>query len=484
MKAQTVVGTIIRGGSFLKMKQLYINGEWIDSMGNDTADVLNPATEEVIAKVPVGTTDDVDTAVAAAKAAFPVWNATPIDERIALMEKFYEAINARKEEIADTIVAELGAGKKFAMDGQVALPLSEIRATIDAVKEYDFEYMIENAQIIEEGYGVVACITPWNYPLLQIERKVVPALLAGNTAVLKPASNTPLTAIIYAEIMDEVGFPKGVFNLVTGSGSTTGDYLAGHEDVDVISFTGSTAVGTQMYEKAADGIKQIVLELGGKSPLIYLKGGDLKAAVKQAMNTVLNNQGQTCTALTRLLVPKDDLEETKQHILDFYDAEVTVGDPTKEETKVGPLVSADQRDTVMEYIEEGKAEGAEILVGGNKIDGPGYFVEPTVFVNATNDMKISQEEIFGPVLTVLTYDTVEEAVEIGNDIVYGLSGAVVGPEDEAIKVARQLRTGNILVNGARRVASAPFGGYKQSGRGRENGIFGVKDYLEIKAIFI
>lgn len=468
----------------MKTKQLYINGEWIDSTGNDIADVLNPATEEVIANVPVGTADDIDTAVAAAKAAFPAWNATPIKERIALMEKFDEAINARKEEIADTIVAELGAGKKFAMDGQVGLPLSEIRATIDAVKEHDFEYMIENAQIIEEGYGVVACITPWNYPLLQIERKVVPALLAGNTAVLKPASNTPLTAIIYAEIMDEVGFPKGVFNLVTGSGSMTGDYLAGHEDVDVISFTGSTAVGTQMYEKAAHGIKQIVLELGGKSPLIYLKGGDLKAAVKQAINTVLNNQGQTCTALTRLLVPKDDLEETKQHILDFYETEVTVGDPTKDDTKVGPLVSADQRDTVMEYIEEGKAEGADILVGGNKIDGPGYFIEPTVFVNATNDMKISQEEIFGPVLTVLTYDTVEEAVEIGNDIVYGLSGAVVGPKDEAIEVARQLRTGNIIVNGAGRVSSAPFGGYKQSGRGRENGIFGVKDYLEIKAIFI
>ena len=239
-----------------------------------------------------------------------------------------------------------------------------------------------------------------------------------------------------------------------------------------------------MYEKAADGIKQVVLELGGKSPLIYLKGGDLKAAVKQAMNTVLNNQGQTCTALTRLLVPKDDLEETKQHILDFYEKEVTVGDPTSEDTKVGPLVSADQRDTVLEYIEAGKEEGAEILVGGNKIDGPGYYVEPTVFVNATNDMKISQEEIFGPVLTVLTYDTVEDAVEIGNDIVYGLSGAVVGPEDEAVKVARQLRTGNILVNGAGRVPEAPFGGYKQSGRGRENGIYGVKDYLEIKAIFV
>ena len=468
----------------MKLKQLYINSEWIDSTGDEIAEVLNPATEEVIAKVPVGTTDDVDKAVAAAKAAFPAWNATPIEDRIDLMEKFYTAIEARKDEIADTIVAELGASKKFAGTGQVGLPLSEIRATIDAVKDYDFEYTLKNTQIIEEGYGVVACITPWNYPLLQIERKVVPALLAGNTAILKPASNTPLTAVIYAEIMDEVGFPKGVFNLVTGSGSTTGDYLAGHEDVDVISFTGSTAVGSTMYEKAADGIKQVVLELGGKSPLIYLKGGDLKAAVKQAMNTVLNNQGQTCTALTRLLVPKDDLEETKQHILDFYETEVTVGDPTSEDTKVGPLVSADQRDTVLEYIEAGKEEGAEILVGGNKIDGPGYYVEPTVFVNATNDMKISQEEIFGPVLTVLTYDTVEDAVEIGNDIVYGLSGAVVGPEDEAVKVARQLRTGNVLVNGAGRVPEAPFGGYKQSGRGRENGIYGVKDYLEIKAIFV
>ena len=468
----------------MKLKQLYINNEWIDSTGDEIADVLNPATEEVIAKVPVGTTDDVDKAVAAAKAAFPAWNATPIEDRIDLMEKFYTAIEARKDEIADTIVAELGASKKFAGTGQVGLPLSEIRATIDAVKDYDFEYTLKNTQIIEEGYGVVACITPWNYPLLQIERKVVPALLAGNTAILKPASNTPLTAVIYAEIMDEVGFPKGVFNLVTGSGSTTGDYLAGHEDVDVISFTGSTAVGSTMYEKAADGIKQVVLELGGKAPLIYLKGGDLKAAVKQAMNTVLNNQGQTCTALTRLLVPKDDLEETKQHILDFYEKEVTVGDPTSEDTKVGPLVSADQRDTVLEYIEAGKEEGAEILVGGNKIDGPGYYVEPTVFVNATNDMKISQEEIFGPVLTVLTYDTVEDAVEIGNDIVYGLSGAVVGPEDEAVKVARQLRTGNVLVNGAGRVPEAPFGGYKQSGRGRENGIYGVKDYLEIKAIFV
>ena len=301
---------------------------------------------------------------------------------------------------------------------------------------------------------------------------------------MKPASETPLTAQIVADLLDEIDLPKGVFNLVTGKGSTTGDYLAGHEDVDVISFTGSTAVGSTMYEKAADGIKQVVLELGGKSPLIFLEGGDLEAATKQAFGTVLNNTGQTCTALTRLIVPTDRLEETKELLKEYNDKSVVVGDPEDEDTVVGPLVSESQRETVLEYIEKGKEEGAEILFGGNKMDGKGFYVEPTVFVNVTNDMTIAQEEIFGPVLTVLTYDSVEEAIEIGNDSIYGLSGAVVGPEDEAKKVARQLRTGNILVNGAGRIPNAPFGGYKQSGRGRENGIYGVEDYLEIKAIFL
>ena len=465
-------------------KKFYINGEWVDSTGDEISEILNPATEEVIGKVLQGTNDDVDRAVQAAKDAFIDWNATPVDERIALMEKFYVILEDNKDKLTDIIVSELGASKTFAKQGQVELPLSEVRATIDAVKEHDFEYSIEHAQIIEEGYGVVACITPWNYPLLQIERKVVPALLAGNTAVLKPASNTPLTAVFYAELMEKAGFPTGVFNLVTGGGSTTGDYLVGHDDVDVVSFTGSTAVGSTMYEKAANGIKQIVLELGGKSPLVFLDGGDLEAAVKQAMNTVLNNQGQTCTALTRLLVPKGRLEDTKDYILAYYKEAVKLGDPTDEDTMVGPLVSEDQRETVLDYIETGKNEGAEILVGGGEVDGSGYYVEPTVFINVTNDMTIAQEEIFGPVLTVITYDTEEEALEIANDSIYGLSGAVVGPEEKAVKMARQLRTGNIIVNGQARVPAAPFGGYKQSGRGRENGIFGVKDYLEIKAIFV
>jgi len=463
--------------------QLYINGEWIDSTGDETSDVINPATEEVIDSIQVGTEEDVDKAVAAAKEAFPSWNETPVEERIEYLEKLYNELEKNQQEIADSTVAELGSSKTFAESMQAPQPLTEMRATLDEAKDYEFEYFEDSAKVIKEGYGVVAGISPWNYPLLQIQRKVTPALLAGNTIVINPPTNTPLTPILFTKILDKVGFPDGVFNLVTGSGSSTGDYLVNHEDVDVISFTGSTAVGKQMYENAANGIKQLVLELGGKSPLVYLKGGDLELAVKQAMDSILNNQGQTCTALTRLLVPEDELEETKQAIRDYYDEAVVIGDPTKDDTMVGPMVSQDQLDTVLDYIETGKEEGAEILIGGNEIEGTGYYIEPTVFI-ADNDMKISQEEIFGPVLNVITYKDEEEAVELANDVVYGLSGAVVGPDDKAEEVARRLRTGNIFVNAGDRVAKAPFGGYKQSGRGRENGMYGVEDYLEMKALFL
>lgn len=467
----------------MSKNQLYINGEWTDSTGNETADVINPATEEVIDTVPVGTEEDVDKAVAAAKEAFKTWNKTSIEERIEYMEKVYDEIEKHQQEIADTIVSELGTSQTFAENNQAPQSLNEMRATLDEIKDYEFEYYEDSAKIIKEGYGVVACITPWNYPINQIQRKITPAILGGNTVVVKPPTNTPLTAILYAKLIDNARLPKGVFNLVTGSGSTTGDYLSKHEDVDVISFTGSTEVGKQMYANASDHIKQVVLELGGKSPLVYLKGGDLKAAVKQSMDTVLNNQGQTCTALTRLLVPEDELEDAKQAVLDYYEEAVVIGDPTNKETMVGPMVSEDQQQTVLDYIETGKQEGAEILVGGGKIDGPGYYVEPTVFI-ADNDMTISQEEIFGPVLNIITYKDKEEAIELANDVVYGLSGAVVGPQEEAEEVAAQLRTGNIIVNGGDRIAKAPFGGYKQSGRGRENGIYGVEDYLEIKSLFL
>ena len=467
----------------MKKNQLYIDGEWTDSTGKETVDVINPATEESIATVVVGTEEDIDKAVLAGNEAFPQWNSTPVNERIEYVEKIYEGIGKYQQKIADTIVAELGSSQTFSEKMQAPYSLSEIRAQIDAVKEYEFEYFEETAKVIKEGYGVVACVAPWNYPLLTIQRKVIPALLAGNTVVLKPASITPLTAILLAEIIDEAGLPKGVFNLVTGSGSTTGDYLTKHENVAVISFTGSTEIGSQMYKNAATNIKQVVLELGGKSALVYLKGGDLQAAVEQAMGTIINNQGQTCTALTRLLVPEDELDVVKEVVLKHYEKAVIIGDPTDKETTVGPMSSKEQMETVLEYIEIGKNEGAEVLVGGEEIEGKGYYVEPTVFI-ATNEMRISQEEIFGPVLNIITYQDEKEAIQLANDSEYGLSGAVVGPKEKAEEVARQLRTGNVFVNGGDRVASAPFGGYKKSGRGRENGIYGVEDYLEMKALFV
>ncbi|WP_207942061.1 aldehyde dehydrogenase (NAD+) [Enterococcus sp. DIV2402] len=466
-----------------KYEQLFYDGNWQTADSQVFSDVVNPATEEVIAQVIQATHKDVDNAVAAAKKAFSKWNTTALKERAEYLEKVLAIIKRRQTDIQKTIIQELGASKQFTKNAQVPLSIREMEATLSEFATYSFEETVDNAKITKEGYGVVACVTPWNYPFNQIQRKITPALLAGNTVVVKPASNTPLTAILYAEIMEEAGLPKGVFNLITGSGGDAGDYLVSHPDVEVISFTGSTEVGKNLYHHAATTVKKLVLELGGKSAMVYLKGGDLSAAVEAAASTVLDNQGQTCSALSRLLVPSDELEQTKQLLKEYY-ATIQVGDPAEEATRVGPMVSESQRKTVLEYIQKGQEEGAEILVGGQVIEGKGYFVEPTVFVNVTNDMTIAQEEIFGPVLTVVTYDTVEEAIELANDSVYGLSGAVVGPTEEAEKVARQLRTGNVIVNGGKRTAKAPFGGYKQSGLGRENGLYGLEDYLETKAIFL
>ncbi|SJN16786.1 Aldehyde dehydrogenase [Marinilactibacillus psychrotolerans 42ea] len=423
-----------------------------------------------------------DLAVTSAKTAFSEWNQTNPETRADYMEKFLNGIKDRKQDLMDIMIKELGTSSIFADQTQVGLAVKEMSATIEEIRKYNFEETVDNATIIKEGFGVVACITPWNYPLNQIQRKITPALLAGNTVVVKPANMTPLTALLLAEIADEAGLPKGVLNIVTGPGSETGDYLTSHPDVSVISFTGSTKVGSSLYEKAKTTIKKLVLELGGKSPMVYLKGGDLELAVKNAANTVLHNQGQTCSALTRLFVPKDELERTKEVLKNYY-KDIKVGDPAEEDTIVGPLVSKDQMETVLGYIEKGKEEGADVLIGGNKMDRKGYYVEPTVFVNVKNNMTIAQEEIFGPVLVVITYDNVDEAIELANDSIYGLSGGVVGPEEEAVKVARQIRTGNITINGAARSPKAPFGGYKQSGFGRENGLYGVEDYFEIKAIF-
>lgn len=466
----------------MREETLYYNGEWQKAQSTDYTDVINPTTEETIGKVVNANQQDVDLAVTSAKTAFSEWNQTNPETRADYMEKFLNGIKDRKQDLMDIMIKELGTSSIFADQTQVGLAVKEMSATIEEIRKYNFEETVDNATIIKEGFGVVACITPWNYPLNQIQRKITPALLAGNTVVVKPANMTPLTALLLAEIADDAGLPQGVFNIVTGPGSETGDYLTSHPDVSVISFTGSTKVGSSLYEKAKTTIKKLVLELGGKSPMVYLKGGDLELAVKNAANTVLHNQGQTCSALTRLFVPKDELERTKEVLKNYY-KDIKVGDPAEEDTIVGPLVSKDQMETVLGYIEKGKEEGADVLIGGNKMDRKGYYVEPTVFVNVKNDMTIAQEEIFGPVLVVITYDNVDEAIELANDSIYGLSGGVVGPEEEAVKVARQIRTGNITINDAARSPKAPFGGYKQSGFGRENGLYGVEDYFELKAIF-
>lgn len=461
----------------------YLNGQWLEPKSQEYRDVINPSNGQVIGQVPYSNQGDVDKAVAAAKEAFPAWNQLAVEERAKYMQAFLEIIESKLDEFVDIIVGEFGCSRQFATQGHLPLTVNEIKAFLEIVKEYPFQEEKEGYRLVKEGYGVVACITPWNYPLNQIQRKVTPALLTGNTVVVKPATITPLTAILYAQAIDEAGFPPGVFNLLTGSGSEVGDYLAGHPDVDVISFTGSTEVGKGLYEKAATTVKKLVLELGGKSPLVYLKGGDLNSAVKRAMDTVINNQGQTCSALTRLIVPADELTNVEEAVKGYYENKVVIGDPNDPETTVGPLSSEQQFKTVMDYIQIGVDEGAEILIGGSALEDRKHYIEPTVFTKANNQMRIAREEIFGPVLTIIPYDTVEEAIEIANDSDYGLSGAVVGPEEQAIEVASQLRTGNIFVNNAGRNAKAPFGGYKESGLGRENGTYGLEDYLEVKAIF-
>lgn len=466
----------------MKNNTIYINGEWISSTGTEVSWVINPATEEKIGEVAVGTKEDIDKAVEAAKKAFLNWSRTPVEERIEYMEKIYKGIEKNQQHIADQIIEELGSSRTFVETVHAPQPLNEIRSAINEIKDFNFVEQKGNADIYYEPYGVVACITPWNFPINQIQRKITPALLAGNTVVVQPPTNTPLTALIYAEIIEKSGLPKGVFNLVTGKGSHIGNYLAGHKDVDAVSFTGSTAVGETMFQQAGKGIKHLVLELGGKSPLLFLKGGDLKLAVQRSMDTVLNNQGQTCSALTRLIIPEEVLEDTKKEILE-YSKEIVVGDPTDPDTMVGPLVSEKQMEKVLDYIKTGVEEGAEILVGGNRIDRKGYYVEPTIFLNVKNHMKIAQEEIFGPVLCIITYSTLEEGIEIANQVPYGLSGAVVGPKEEAEKAALQIRTGNIFINASEGNPYAPFGGFKQSGFGRENGIYGIKDYLQTKAVF-
>ena len=461
----------------------YIDGTWVRPTGTDTTDVLDSATEAVFLTVSLGNPEDVDRAVAAARQAFPDWAQVPVADRCALLVLVAEQLEARRDELAEVITHELGMPRTLSASVQVGGVINTFRMAADVARTFAFEQQAETL-IIREPIGVVGAITPWNYPLHQVGAKVAYALAAGCTVVLKPSEATPVSALILAEIIDAAGFPPGAFNLVNGTGPVAGERLAAHPDVDMISFTGSTAAGRQVAAVAAQTVKRVALELGGKSANVILDDADFPSAVVAGVAACYLNSGQTCSALTRMIVPRRRLAEVEE--LARAEAErFIVGDPFEDSTRLGPLVSAVQRDRVRGYIRCGIDEGATLVTGGpdapNGLD-KGYYVQPTVFSNVTSGMKIAQEEIFGPVLVIMPYDTEGEAVEIANGTAYGLSGAVSGSPERAMEVARRLRTGQVRINKARPVRSAPFGGYKQSGNGREHGRFGLEEFLEIKAV--
>jgi aldehyde dehydrogenase (NAD+) len=467
--------------------RIYIDGSWVFSSGAGTIDVVNPATEEVIATVPDGTPEDVDQAVAAARAALPGWSRTPGDERGKFLQRVSELMEGRAEEIGTLISSEMGMPVRQAVMIQAGLPIRTFASQAKLLETYEFEEPMGSALIVKEPVGVVGAITPWNYPLHQIALKVAAALAAGCTVVLKPSEVAPLNAFLLGEIIDEVGLPAGVFNLVSGTGAVVGEAMAAHPGVDMISFTGSTRAGRRVYELASSTIKRVALELGGKSPNVIFEDTDFEAAVTAGVGAAFGNCGQTCTALTRMLVPRSklaDAEAAAKAAAETY----KVGDPNHADTRLGPLVSATQLDRVRGYIQKGIDEGAKLVTGGPDAPegtGTGYYVRPTVFSEVRSDMTIAQEEIFGPVLSIIPFDTEEEAIAIANDTIYGLSGAVSsGDVERAKRVARQIRTGMITVNGARGGGGTPFGGMKQSGKGREAGRYGLEEFLEIKTMSV
>jgi aldehyde dehydrogenase (NAD+) len=465
--------------------QLYIGGAWVPSSGTGSIDVIDSTTEEVIGTVPEGTAEDIDRAVAAARGAFAGWSSTPVEERTALLTAVSQALGARLESLADLITHEVGMPQVLSQLVQVGLPMSTFGSMAQIAADFTWEQTVGNSLIVREPVGVVGAITPWNYPLHQIAAKVGPALAAGCTVVLKPSEVAPLNAFVLADIFDEVGVPAGVFNLVTGFGPVVGEAIAAHPEVDMVSFTGSTRAGKRVSEVASATVKRVALELGGKSANVLLDDADLAKAVPDGVAKCYANSGQTCSALTRMLVPRSRLAEAEA--LATASAETyAIGDPFDAATRLGPLVSAVQRDRVLNYIDKGIGEGANLLTGGaEKPDGigTGFFVQPTVFSSVTRDMTIAREEIFGPVLAIMPYDTEDEAIEIANDTDYGLAGAVWSGDPERAKtVARRLRTGQVDVNGGGFNPMAPFGGYKQSGNGRELGAFGLEEYLEVKSL--
>lgn len=474
--------------TILDRRQFYINGAWVDPAEANDFDVIDPSTEQACAVISLGGAADTDAAVAAAKAAFPAWADTPVEERIALLEKLLEVYKARAGEMAEAISLEMGAPISMSSTQQVGAGLGHLSSIIRTLKEFEFESPLgdhapDNA-ILHEPVGVCALITPWNWPMNQVTLKVAPALGVGCTMVLKPSEVAPLSSTLFAEMVHEAGFPAGVFNMVHGDGLGVGTQLSGHPDVDMVSFTGSTRAGTAITKNAADSVKRVALELGGKGANIIFADADPKAVTRGVIRC-FNNTGQSCNAPTRMLVERsiyDDAVETARAA-----AEATVvGVPSEEGRHIGPAVSQAQWDKIQGLIAKGEEEGARLVAGGTgRPDGleTGYYVKPTVFVDVEPDMTIANEEIFGPVLSIMPFDTEEEAVAIANDTPYGLTNYVQTTDNaKARRVARQLRSGMVEMNGLSRGAGAPFGGYGQSGNGREGGTWGLEEFLEVKSV--
>ncbi len=465
--------------------RLYLGGQWVAPQGKGTIDVIDPSTEAVYATIPEGDAQDGHLAVKAARAAFEGWAATPPAERAACLERVAAGLKARSDDLARTIASEVGMPVKMASRVQVAGPVWNWGNYARLAREFEFERTVGNSLILREPVGVVAAITPWNFPLNQITLKVAAALAAGCTVVLKPSEVAPINAFILADVIHEAGLPAGVFNLVTGYGPVVGEAIVSDPDTDMASFTGSTRAGKRVAELAAQGVKRVALELGGKSASVILDDADLATAVKGTVGNCFLNSGQTCSAHTRMLVPRSRLDEALALARQTADT-FTVGPALAEGSKLGPLVSAAQRDRVLGYIRRGIDEGAKLVTGGPlPPEGVerGYFVRPTVLCTEEPRSTIAQEEIFGPVLTVIPYDTEDDAVRIANDSIYGLGGGVWGGDEaRALRVARRIRTGQVDVNGGPWNPQAPFGGYKQSGIGRENGVFGLEEFLQFKSV--
>jgi aldehyde dehydrogenase (NAD+) len=465
--------------------KIFIGGKWVEPVGADPLPVINSTTEETIATIPGCTPLEVDHAVDAARAAFDGWSRTPRAERAEALTAIAAGLGERAEELAATIVQELGMPLKLTQMIQVGLAVNDFASVPEAMEEVRWEEEVGTSRVLREAAGVVGAITPWNYPLHQIAAKVAPAIAAGCTVVLKPSEVVPLNAFILAEVIESVGLPPGVFNLVTGIGPVVGEAIAAHPGVDMVSFTGSTRAGRRVSELAAATVKPVAMELGGKSPNVILGDADFSRAVPDGVGKCFLNSGQTCSALTRMLVPRERLAETEELAAAAAEA-FTVGDPLDPGTTLGPLVSATQRERVRGFIAKGEAEGAKLLTGGAAAPEGlerGFFVRPTVFSEVTTEMTIGREEIFGPVLVIQPYEDEADAVRIANATDYGLAGGVWSADQErAIGVARQLRTGQVEINGGAFNPSAPFGGYRQSGHGREFGRYGLEEMLQVKSL--